>query len=92
MTFDPNKYNPTKVDISKLKNGLSKLQMNKIAYECDLLRVDIERLIYLAPFLFIEGVTTANTKITNSKIETIQDLDDYDNYNNDSSFYDSGYL
>jgi hypothetical protein len=42
---------------------LSQKQQSRIEYECNLLRVNAEQLYYIAPHLFHEGVTAANTKI-----------------------------
>jgi hypothetical protein len=58
---DPEKNAPTKIDIAKVQSTLSQKQMNKIKYECDLLRKSVQDMVYLAPFLFCEDVTAANT-------------------------------
>lgn len=63
MVFDANKNNPKMLDLDRLSKGLSKEQLAKINYEADLLRMGMETLMKVAPFLFNEGVTAANTKV-----------------------------
>lgn len=43
---------------------LSKKQMSKIEYECNLLRITIQQLYVVAPHLFHEGITAANTVVS----------------------------
>lgn len=63
MTFNPEKNAPSKIDMARLKEGLSTNQMAKIKYECNLLGKDVQELLYLAPHLFTEGRTSAHTKV-----------------------------
>ncbi len=80
------KYAPIKINLQKIKEGLSENQMKKIMYECDLLMVSPNDLIYIAGHLFNEGITASNTYIilgssvpvTDYKIEA-----DYSSYDND---------
>ena len=64
------RYAPSKMDIKKINESLSKNQMGKILYECNLLRTTPQALTLIAPFLFNEGITAANTTITNPPMET----------------------
>ena len=75
MTHDPEKNAPVKLNISRIQQGLSKKQMTKIEYECDLLRVDVQKLVYMAPHLFNEGVTAANTVVIPSPTEPIKEIE-----------------
>lgn len=75
MTTD--RYAPQKIDIQKIQQGLSKKQMSKIQYECDLLRVDPQKLMYIAPHLFNEGITSSNKEYVNEP-EPVKE-EDYDN-------------
>lgn len=87
--FNPEAYSPRKLDLTKLKSlGLSKNQMMKINYECDLLRVAIEQLVNLAPYMFVEGVTAANTAIQPSN----DVLEDEDELYSSSPYFHSEYL
>ena len=63
MTHNPEKNAPVKINIERIKQGLSSRQMSKIKYECDLLRKDVQELLYVAPHLFTEGTTAANTTV-----------------------------
>lgn len=67
MTFNPEKNAPIKINLERIKLGLSQEQLQKIKYECDLLRKDIQELLYIAPHLFTEGVTAANTVVIKEK-------------------------
>ncbi len=87
---DPEKNSPKKIDIPKLKLGLSKSQYSKIAYECDLLRINMDKLISLAPFLFIDGITAANTSIISEPIIEHADLEE-STYEHDEPYYYSDY-
>lgn len=51
---------------------LSKKQMSKIEYECNLLRITIQQLYIVAPHLFHEGITAANTVI--SEVNQFEEL------------------
>lgn len=51
---------------------LSKKQMSKIEYECNLLRITIQQLYVVAPHLFHEGITAANTVV--SEINQFEEL------------------
>lgn len=51
---------------------LSKKQMSKIEYECNLLRITIQQLYVVAPHLFHEGITAANTVI--SEVNQFEEL------------------
>ncbi len=82
---DPEKYSPQKLDIKRIQEGLSNRQMSKIQYECDLLRMDIQKLLYVAAHLFNEGVTASNTKI----IETVEKIHIHETEITKDS-YDSG--
>jgi hypothetical protein len=61
--MDKERYSPQKIDIKRIQSGLSVHQMTKIEYECDLLRMDVQKLLYVAPFLFCEGITASNTEV-----------------------------
>jgi hypothetical protein len=52
--------------------SLSKKQMSKIEYECNLLRITIQQLYVVAPHLFHEGVTAANTVV--SEVNQFEEL------------------
>lgn len=67
MTYDPEKMAPQKIDVKRIQEGLSKRQMQRIEYECSLLKVDIQKLLYIAPHLFNENITSANTKVIEDK-------------------------
>lgn len=84
--MNPEKYAPRKIDPIKLKEGLSQKQMKRIAYECMLLKKDVQELLYIAPHLFNEGITSANTPVT----ETIEDKPIYHNPNPYGSYSDDG--
>lgn len=44
---------------------LSEKQLSRIKYECNLLRMTVSELYIVAPHLFHEGVTAANTVVEN---------------------------
>lgn len=71
MTYNPERMAPKKYDVSKLKEGLSYEQQKKIYYEAALLRIAPQDLLYLAPHLFCEARTAANTAVI------LEDEDDY---------------
>lgn len=82
MSFDPEKNAPRKLDMEQLQKGLSKKQMDKVQYECDLMRMEPQRLLQIAPHLFNENVTAANTTIEPEPYITQEEdgsyNDDYD--------------
>lgn len=51
---------------------LSKKQMNKITYEAMLLKMSVQQLYIVAPHLFHEGVTAANTVV--SEVNQFEEL------------------
>lgn len=91
MQYNPEKNSPVKLNLETIKDGLNPKQLDKIKYECNLLRKSIQELMYIAPHLFNNGVTSANTKIVEPKItiftpskksqEWVEDnYTEYDNY------------
>jgi hypothetical protein len=44
-----------------MQQGLNARQLERVDYECDLLRMTKEQLIYVAPWLFCNGITASNT-------------------------------
>lgn len=59
--YNPTKNDPKKIDPDKLRDGLSSKQLNKIAYECDLLRKNPQELLNIAPHMFNDNTTAANS-------------------------------
>lgn len=53
---------------------LSKKQLDKIKYESMLLRVSPESLYVIAPHLFHEGITAANTEVKPSYSQQFEEL------------------
>jgi hypothetical protein len=51
---------------------LSEKQLSRIKYECSLLRMAISELYIVAPHLFHEGVTAANTVV--SEVNQFEEL------------------
>jgi len=84
---NPEKNSPQKITLEKLRAGLSRKQENRIAYECDLLRTSSEKLFYMAPFLFQEDVTAANTIVIKEKEEITQQEPKYSTDTNDDEDY-----
>ena len=52
--------------------NLSEKQIKKIKYECDLLRMNIQQLYVVAPHLFVENITSANTE-SKSVVEDLKE-------------------
>ncbi len=83
--FNPEKNSPQMFDLAKIQNGLSKKQMDKIQYECMLLRLDLQndvhRVISIIPHLFTEDRTAANTdSIKEIEIKIDDKKEDLDKY------------
>jgi hypothetical protein len=63
--------------------NLSEKQISRIQYECMLMKRAPQELQVIAPWLFIEGVTAANTevvepiKVEEKKVETTTEKDFY---------------
>jgi hypothetical protein len=51
---------------------LSQKQQARISYESMLLKIAPEQLYYIAPYLFHEGITAANTKV--EQLSDIEEL------------------
>jgi hypothetical protein len=99
MNYDPERMSPRTLNVEQLQKGLSQHQMDKIQYECTLLKVTPQQLVHMAPHLFNEGVTSANTSVTESfekpptrkEEEPVESYPNYsyDNYIEDDSNYHS---
>jgi hypothetical protein len=99
--WNPEKNSPVKIDLNTLSKGLTKRQMDKIKYACDLLRrspqkpLTLEELLVVAPFLFQNGITEANTESTVEEetedpiTEPLLDLENGE-YNPEESYYFDG--
>lgn len=61
------RFAPTKINLNKIHENLSKKQLKRIAYECNLmfpklsLQEAIQKLIFIAPHIFNEGVFSTNS-------------------------------
>lgn len=96
MTYNPNKNDPKKITITGDSIKLSEKQLSRIKYEASLLRqnpqkpLTMEQMLKIAPFLFIENITAANTE-TKEEPEEKPDLppedDAYDPDFNSNDFY-----
>jgi len=53
--------------------NLSKKQLDRIQYECNLLKLSPQQLYIIAPHLFHEGVTSANTEIKNDTFNELKE-------------------
>lgn len=67
--YNPNNKDPIKINIENLKEGLSKKQTERIAYESMLLRKTPQDLILIAPFLYQNDITAANTKVQSTEVK-----------------------
>lgn len=56
--MDPEKNSPKKIDKDKLKLGISEKIRKRVLYECDLLRMDPDRLLTIAPHIFFTEETS----------------------------------
>ena len=77
-----------------MKIQLSQKQMNRIEYESMLLKTSPEQLYYIAPHLFHEGITAANTEakentdVINNLKETVKEfLKESDNKEDESEYH-----
>ena len=98
--YNPNKNDPVKINVENLKEGLSEKQTKRIAYEAMILRKTPQDLLIMAPFLYQNDITAANTKVKSTepeeKIKKEEDEydpaqiddDDFDVY---ASIYGRGY-
>ena len=67
---------------------LSKKQVKRIKYECDLLKMSPQQLYVVAPHLFVENITSANTEAkdvieelkeqASNYLESLKSNDDYE--------------
>ena len=97
--MNPEKNSPKKFTPETINAGLSKQQQLKILYECELLSVTPQQLLNIAPHLFNEGVTSANTLVTKQPEQiptpaTTSEQDDTDTDDKTSTHYlddDYGY-
>jgi len=47
-----------------MDTNLSEKQLSRIRYECNLLKMSVQQLYIVAPHLFHEGITAANTAVS----------------------------
>jgi hypothetical protein len=75
MSYNPNKHDPKKITLTGDSIKLSEKQLSRIKYEASLLRqnpqkpLTLEQMMTIAPFLFFENVTAANTEVKEEESE-----------------------
>jgi hypothetical protein len=79
-SYDPSKNDPKKISIENLKDGISERQTKRITYEAMLLRKTPQDLLVIAPFLYQNDITAANTtvKSKDEKPEVKKEEEEYD--------------